>query len=210
MKELVDTVISAVLQVAVFTLIPYLFFLFRKDKTVSFREYIGFYKPTGRSVAWVLLAALLILAIGTGMILADEQVREAVFSPDSVTGQFRQAGLHVTTVVSLLVIALVKTSLSEEILFRGFIARRLVRRFGFATGNTLQAVLFGLVHLLLFYSLTATGRVFPLVFIFLFSTMAGWVIGYIKEKLARGSIIPGWIAHGLGNTVSYTLIAFVL
>ncbi|WP_156138344.1 hypothetical protein [Sphingobacterium sp. T2] len=38
----------------------------------------------------------------------------------------------------------------------------------------------------------------------------GKTLGYIKEKKGNGSIIPGWVAHGLGNFVTYFTIAFVL
>jgi len=50
----------------------------------------------------------------------------------------------------------------------------------------------------------------PLIVITVFSTGMGWIIGYIKEKYANGSIVPGWVAHGLGNTISYSIIAFIL
>ena len=42
------------------------------------------------------------------------------------------------------------------------------------------------------------------------SGAAGYIVGWIKEKRGNGSLVPGWIAHGLGNTVGYSLIAFVL
>ncbi len=94
-------------------------------------------------------------------------------------------------------------------MFRGFVAKRLTYRFGFRTGNALQALVFGLLHLLLF-ALSIPMDLLPLALIFLFSTLAGWAVGYIKEKHARGSIVPGWVAHGLGNTIAYFVIAFVL
>jgi uncharacterized protein len=209
MSELVNQAISALLQIIVFTAIPFLFFIFNKDKTVSFSRYIGFYKPTGRSIAYVLLIAVIFLAAGVGLALFDPGIREMLFSPNSVTGKLRQMGPGTNTILILLIIALFKTSLSEEILFRGFIARRLIVRLGFPVGNILQSVIFGLVHLILFRAMTSA-TVIPLVIIFSFSTLAGWCIGLVKEKYANGSIIPGWIAHGLGNTISYYIIAFII
>jgi len=118
-------------------------------------------------------------------------------------------GFNATTVATLLLIALFKTSFSEEILFRGFIAKQLINTLGFTTGNIFQAVIFGSLHLALFWLLTQPSF-FPLTFIFVFSSFAGWSIGYIKEKFANGSIVPGWFAHGLGNTLSYFIIAFII
>jgi len=113
--------------------------------------------------------------------------------------------------VSLLAIAWVKTSLSEEILFRGFLGRQLIRRFGFPAGNLMQAAVFGLVHgiILTLASANQVSGGFIALLVFL-SGAAGYIIGWIKEKLGNGSLIPGWIAHGLGNTIGYSVIAFVL
>lgn len=106
-------------------------------------------------------------------------------------------------------IAMVKTSLSEEILFRGFIAKRLISALGFKWGNLLQALIFGLVHLALFWILM-DAKVWFLAFIFMLSAVAGYMIQYINEKFSGGSIIPGWIAHGFGNTISYFVIVFLI
>jgi hypothetical protein len=29
-------------------------------------------------------------------------------------------------------------------------------------------------------------------------------------EYANGSIVPGWIAHGLGNTMSFFILAFII
>jgi len=209
MTVLIGHIISAILQVIVFTLIPFIFFLFRKDKKVSFFKYIGFYKPTYKSVLFVLLTIIPFLIPSIGLAFVNDTVRQTVLSPDSVTGQLRALGLSTTTILILLVIAVFKTSLSEEILFRGFIAKQLIYRFGFAIGNFVQASIFGLIHVLLF-SILAKTTIIPLIGIFVFSGFVGWAIGFIKERYANGSIVPGWIAHGLSNVVSYYVIAFVL
>ncbi len=209
MLQLVNEFISTILQVGLFTLIPFIFFLFRKDKTLTFYRYIGLYKPTTKSLMYVVLTSLIFLIAGIGLTFIDDSIKQAVLSPNSVTGKLRLMGLNATTVTILLIIALLKTSFAEEILFRGFIAKRLINKLGFEIGNILQAIIFGLLHLLLFWLLTKTTFI-PLIFIFIFSSFAGWTIGYIKEKFANGSIIPGWVAHGLGNTLSYFIIAFII
>jgi len=209
MQTLLNEIISTIFQVLVFTLIPFIFFLFRKNKATTFFKYIGLYKPTTKSLLYVILAALIFLIAGIGLTFIDDSFKQAVLSPNSVTGKLRLMGLNTTSVTILLIIALFKTSFAEEILFRGFIAKRLINKLRFKAGNILQATIFGLLHLLLFWLLTKTTFI-PLTFIFIFSSFAGWTIGYIKEKFANGSIIPGWIAHGLGNTLSYFIIAFII
>lgn len=209
MNQLANEIISTIIQVALFTLIPFIFFLFRKDKNVTFLNYIGLVKPTKKSVSYILLASILFLIGGLVLIFLDESIKQAVLSPPSVTGILRTMGLSGTSIIILLIVAIFKTALAEEILFRGFIAKQLTNKFGFKTGNLIQAIIFGVIHLFLFWALTKTTITF-LLFSFLFSFIAGWTIGYIKEKYANGSIIPGWIAHATGNILSYIIIAFII
>jgi membrane protease YdiL (CAAX protease family) len=209
MNQFVNEFVSAVLQVLVFTLIPFLFFLIRKDKAISFSEYIGFYKTSSKAITYSVFTSLIFLATGIGLVFIDEGFKQIVLSPISVTGKIRALGFTATSVSILILIAVIKTSLSEEILFRGFIAKRLIAALGVNTGNILQALIFGAVHLLLVWRLINPSPL-GLILITCFSTVGGWVIGYIKEKFGNGSIIPGWIAHGLGNLISYTIIAYIL
>jgi uncharacterized protein len=209
MGEIASETISAILQIVVFTLIPFVVFLFRKDKSSTFSRYLGLYRAPQKAITYALFTSLLFLTGALIFVLIDGGVRSAVFAPNSVTGKLRMMGLSGTSIVVLIIIALFKTSLSEEILFRGFIAKRLTKGIGFKAGNILQALIFGIIHLLLFWQLTNT-TLAPLIGIFIFSTSAGWVVGYIKENHGEGSIVPGWIAHGLGNLISYFLIAFVI
>ena len=209
MTELFSEIFSTILQIGFFTLIPFIFFLFRKDKSITFKQYIGLFKPTTKSIVYVLFVSLLFVAAGIGMTLIDSGIKQIVMTPPSITGKLRLMGLKTDTILILLIIALFKTSLAEEILFRGFIAKQLIKNFNFNVGNLLQAIIFGAIHLILFWALTKT-TFLPLIFIFILTTFAGWTIGYIKEKYANGSIVPGWIAHGLGNVLSYMIIAFVL
>ena len=209
MTIILNELLSTILQIGIFTLIPFLFFVFRKDKTQRFFQFIGFNKPPIKSIVYVIFISLLFVLIGIGVIFIDDGIRQVVITPPSITGNLREMGLHINSIMILLIIALFKTSLAEEILFRGFIAKQLVEKFSFKIGNLLQSIIFGCIHLLLFWALTKANYL-PLIFIFIFSTLAGWSIGYVKEKYANGSIIPGWIAHAIGNTISYFTIAFVL
>jgi len=209
MAQTINEFISAIFQVVVLTLAPFIFYLFRKDKSQAFFKYIGLYKPTAKAMMYVLAPLLLIAVMGMGLVFINDGFRQAALSPDSVTGRIRSMGFSANSVVALLIMALIKTSLSEEIFFRGFLAKRLINKLGFKTGNFLQAAIFGLMHVLLF-GLIATTAFLPLTIIFVFTSFAGWAIGYVNEKYANGSIIPGWIAHGLGNTISYFIIAFVI
>lgn len=206
---LINELISAVLQIAIFSLIPFIVFLFRKDKQISFKEYIGFTTPSAFSVKLSVAISLAFLSTAIAMLFMDENMRMIMLEPPSVTGKLRAMGLGSNTVIVLLVIALFKTSLAEEIFFRGFIAKRLMDWLGYFKGNVFQSLIFGILHLVFFFALTKAS-IGVLAFIFVMSTMGAWFIGLVKVKYANGSIIPGWIAHGLGNTLSYSIVAFII
>jgi membrane protease YdiL (CAAX protease family) len=209
MNTLITELISSILQVLVFTLIPFIFFLFRKDKEVGFMQYIGLYQAPTKAMSMALIISVLFLLAGLLMVFTDDGFKQVVISEGSVTGKIRAMGLSVYSVLALLLMAWVKTSLSEEILFRGFIGKQLMKMMGFRLGNMVQAMVFGFVHLLLMWRILGASFT-TLMLVFIFSSLAGWTIGYVKAKKGNGSIMPGWVAHGLGNTISYAIIAFCI
>ncbi len=206
---MLNQIFSAVAQVLVFLFIPFLFYVFRKDRSRGFGHFIGMTRPGWKAMGLAAATSIIFIAAGVLMAMRDPEMLALLHAPKTVTGHLRALGLNEHSIIILLIIALVKTSLAEEILFRGFIGKQLVRRMGFRRGNILQALIFGLVHLVLFWVVVEAGPG-PCTFIFVFSTFAGWLVGFIKEKYAQGSILPGWLSHGLGNSISYYIIAFLL
>ena len=126
----------------------------------------------------------------------------------TVGGQLAGLGWGPDLMATILVMALVKTALAEEILFRGLIAKRLIGWLGFGAGNLVQAGLFGSVHLLIFFTSGAPPLSLPsIAAFFLLPTIAGWLMGYANERWGGGTIWPGWMIHGLGNAIAYSLFA---
>lgn len=208
MEAIVNEIISTVIQILFSLLVPLTFFYFRSDKSISFLRYVGFYKPSPKSVKYALAASLIFLGGSVSFTFLDEGIRTIMLSPPSVTGKLKTLESRSVVICLILLIGIFKTSLSEELFFRGFLAKRLISALGFNLGNGLQSIIFGVIHLLLFWKLTGAG-LFQLGFILVFSTTAGWIIGLIKERYANGSMIPGWIAHGIGNTLAYFIIVFI-
>jgi uncharacterized membrane protein (DUF485 family) len=62
------------------------------------------------------------------------------------------------------------------------------------------------LHTALF--ITITSNILWLISIFIIPFVVAYLIGYINEKKAEGSILPGWLAHGLGNFITYWVIYF--
>jgi membrane protease YdiL (CAAX protease family) len=84
-------------------------------------------------------------------------------------------------------------ALGEEVFFRGMLGGWLVRRFGFMKGNTMQALVFLLPHLLLLL----VSLSFWVVVVAQF--LAGWAVGWLRSR--SDSIFPGWLAHSLMNAL---------
>ena len=94
------------------------------------------------------------------------------------------------------------TALGEEVFFRGLVGGWLMRRCGFLVGNTLQALIFLLPHLILL--VVAVGLWPLLVLQFLF----GWLAGWLRYK--SDSIFPGMLIHALTNTLSDVLAMLMI
>jgi uncharacterized protein len=212
MQELINTAVQIAVALVV-ALLAWLLTLvvqrLRKRPVQSFPRYVGLIAPNSRGMAWAFGAALLFAPLSFGLFLLPG-LRELAGGENTVAGMIGRSGISAETVGLILLIAFLKTSLSEEVFFRGLIAKRLIAWFGFAIGNTIHAVLFGAVHLLIF--VVPGGPVFDPVAAAALLGMtgaAGWVMAWLNECVGNGSIAPSWLIHGLGNAVAYPVIAFL-
>ncbi len=205
---MLNTFISAILQVLLFSSIPFVVFLIKRRSVKGFLNYLGLKKSNLKANLLALLVMLLLVVPLMLLILLSEEFKAIMMDPESVTGQIKEMGFGTEAIITILIAAVIKTSLSEEIFFRGFVAKRLIAVVGFRIGNIVQAIIFGMIHTLLF--LTITDNVFFLVIIFIFPTIGAYFKTYINEEYANGSIVPGWIAHGSANIISYSVVPFVI
>ena len=147
---MINELIGTVLQILIFALIPFLVYLFQKKTAKGFFDDIGLKKSTKRANFLAIFACLLFAAPPLILTLVSNDFKAIMIDPNSLTGKIREMGMGVQTLFILLLMAMFKTSLAEEILFRGFLAKRLIRMAGFVKGNITQAVLFGMIHTVLF------------------------------------------------------------
>ena len=202
MNLLVQTLINSFIQILLFSLIPFVWWLITARKKMNFFKWIGLKKISGskenKTWLWTAGAIVAFLVLSVFMLMS-------VKGMETATSDF--AGLKLAAVPAVLVYAILKTALPEEIVFRGFLLKRISNKFGFAAGNLIQSILFGLMHGVFFFS--AAGIV-KAVLITLFTGSIGWLMGYINEKKADGSIVPGWIIHAAANIFSGLCSAFLL
>lgn len=201
MTDFIPQTISALIQILLFLLIPFIWWLATARRSEPFFRWLGWKRPRVTQparLALVIIGTLVVAgAVGVLFISAAADV-----SPSPLTG-LGFAGLG-----AALVYAVGQTAFAEESLFRGFVLKRVAARFGFWTGNVVQAVLFGLVHMVPFLLLGMN----PLLSLGtgVYSAALGLVMGWINERMAGGSIVPSWILHAVANLISAGVTLFVL
>lgn len=198
-SEMVSAGLSALVQVGVVFLLAAAIWLVAR-RPEPFHSFIGLTATSWRVTAAAAVAGIILALIVTSL----PAVRALAAGEGTVPGA-AAGGLSAGLIAILALKALVQTSLSEELLFRGLIGRNLSRRWGFAVGNLVQAALFGLAHLLVLLIPGVTPGTAILVVIA--AGTVGWVLGWANARFADGSILPGWAAHGAGNLATFLVLA---
>lgn len=189
----INALLNGIFQVVLFTFIPFIWWLITARKKENFFKWLGFKKPTPKNKKkWLLTVALTGLAC---WILG--QIAIYLRGPMEVA-ESQYSGMGVTAIPSILAYSFIQTALSEEILFRGFLLKRISAKFGFPAGAIVQAAIFGSVHLLMVWGHFNFLAGFMIV---VYPIIVAIAFSYINEKLSDGSILPSWIIHGLLNTI---------
>lgn len=202
MNLLLEKILNSIIQIILFSLIPLIWWLITARKDISFSQWIGL-KPVSDGKKSKI--AIWTIGISAAFILVSVIILYLIRNVETATSVFR--GLGIKAFPAIIVYAAFNTSLPEEILFRGFLLKRLSHRFGFTIGNIIQSVLFGLLHGFMFFSLVGTVKA---ILIILFTGGIGWCMGFINEKKANGSIVPSWCIHAISNIFSSICSAFML
>ncbi len=196
MSDFISLLFSAILQLCLFLLIPFIWWLITARKT-NFLTWLGLKKPV-LSIHFAKLS-IIIISVCAAYILGMFAIMKIFLDPSqTATTQFSGQGF--SALPKILVFAIIQTGLSEELFFRGFLCKRLANKFGFISGNLIQSLVFGLMHGIPFG--LASGNVLVLILCTLLPGAIGYVQGWINEKCADGSVIPSWILHSVMNILS--------
>ncbi|MDD6070901.1 MAG: CPBP family intramembrane metalloprotease [Clostridiales bacterium] len=197
-----EKTINSIMQIILFSLIPFIWWLITARKDISFLQWIGL-KPVSDGKKSKI--AIWTIGISAAFILVSVVMLYLIRNVETATSVFRGVGMK--AIPAIIVYAVFNTSLPEEILFRGFLLKRFSNWFGFVMGNVIQSILFGLLHGVMFFSLVGTVQT---ILIILFTGGIAWCMGVINEKKANGSIIPSWCIHAISNVFSGIFSAFML
>ena len=199
---LVNKIISSVMQIILFSLIPLIWWLITARKKESFFKWIGLKKIEKEnkksSVVNMLPIAISYLIVSFITIYLIKDIETA-------TSEF--AGMGVSALLPALIYAIFNTALPEEILFRGFLLKRIASKFGYMIANIIQSTIFGLLHGFMFFYVLGIVKTIVIIF---FTGIIAFAMGYINEKKANGSILPSWFIHALSNIFASIIAMFSL
>lgn len=202
---LVNQFLSAVLQLLLLTAIPLVWYMVSKRRITGFLRWVGL-TPAARipakAMCGIFLAFALVTLLPYWYLYHTNSLTYSGFTVDS----YRQSGWSAQTVLVILVWAVLQTSLSEEIFFRGFLCKRFCSAWGWKVGTTVQALLFGAIHL---PAVWGKGIV-PALVIVLLTGGIGFALGWLSQRRAEGSILYGWCIHAAANILSPVIVFIFL
>jgi uncharacterized protein len=158
--------------------------------------------PPGRPASHLVLVVLAAAALGSALTWGGHTFipgyAELVTGTAAPYGKTARLGSPAVVLAGVALYAFVQTAISEELLFRGVVARRLVAWLGFFRGNTLQALLFVGVHNA---GLALMADVSPLMHMHVLVMVGSmsWAAGWLMERWFQGSIVGAWAAHAGAN-----------
>ncbi len=189
-----NQLLNAIFQVVLFSIIPLVWWFVTARKKENFFKWLGIKKPPLKGRKSLILSTSVTILV---CLLVGELA--VWLRGDVAAAESAYKGMGIAALPSVLIYSYIQTGLSEEILFRGFLLKRLAARFGFTAANIIQALLFGAIHLTMVWGQVgiAAGAV-----IAIYPMLPAVAFSYLNEKKANGSILPSWIAHGTLNTLS--------
>lgn len=200
---IIEELQRALLQIIAFTIIPLVWwFIGRRRYRISFFKWIGLKKINVSNKKHFLIFMIFAFIVSVSMSL----ILDPLLPDDIQLANTRFGGQGMNAFIPAIIFSIFATGLPEEILFRGFIGKRLSERFGFLIGNTIQSSIFGLLHGATLFS--SLGIAVPLLVI-VYTAALGWLMGYVNRQ-ASDSILPSWCLHGIANIYASVIIMFEL
>lgn len=210
MQLVMSSITTTIVNLIVFSLLPIIWWFFRHRKEEGFFRWIGFFKPQLKSKWWVLLIFAILYYFFYNFDFTQfvsPETLEYIENSASVSANVF-AGIGVAVILPAFIENFIANGVAEEILYRGFLCKRLISKIGLVKGIILQAVLFGLMHNILYILAGLNVGLWYHILTFIFTGMGALLLGWLNEKIFNGSIIPGILLHGAGNFIASLLVAF--
>ncbi|WP_300409125.1 CPBP family intramembrane metalloprotease [Lagierella sp.] len=203
MEEIKTVIFSGIVQVLIFSLVPFIWYLVGHRTVKGFLPWLGFKTKRPMPIKSIAVISLFFM-VATFVPYMVMFKNGSINSTNLPFVTFKKYGFGFTYVFVLVFFSVVQTGLSEEIFFRGFLGKRLIGKLGFKIGNALQALIFAAIHL------PAVKGALESMIVLVFTVGIAYVLGYLAEKKCDGSIVYGWIVHALVNIISGIYVSMYL
>ncbi|MEF2562542.1 MAG: CPBP family intramembrane glutamic endopeptidase [Negativibacillus sp.] len=210
MQLVMSSITTTIVNLIVFSLLPIIWWFFRHRKEEGFFRWIGFFKPQLKSKWWVLLVFAILYYFFYNFDFTQfvsSETLEYIESSAAVSANVF-AGMGAAAILPAFIENFIANGVAEEILYRGFLCKRLISKIGLVKGVILQAVLFGLMHNMLYILAGLDVGLWYHTLTFIFTGTGALLLGWLNEKIFNGSIIPSILLHGAGNFIASMLVAF--
>ncbi|GAA0703539.1 CPBP family intramembrane metalloprotease [Paraclostridium ghonii] len=192
---------NTISEIVLFSSIPFLWYIISKKKFKGAFKYLGLKKTNKQNYFQALKITSLAYIFSFSVIVIIKLIQGDV-SLNPLESAYNSR--IIIFIISLILFGM-KAAISEEILFRGFLGKRLIYKFGFLKGNILQSIIFMMVHIFSFSKLPTLEAILFLIN----SAIIGFVFGYIMDKKCDGSILPAMICHGAVNITTAIIVNII-
>lgn len=210
MQLIISSITTTIINLIVFSILPIIWWFFRHRKEEGFFRWIGLFKPQLNNKLWVLLLFAILYYFFYNFDFTqfvDSKTLAYIENSSSVSAN-SFAGIGAVAILPALIENFIANGVAEEILYRGFLCKRLCKKAGVVKGIILQAVLFGLMHNILYVLAGLDVGLWYHTLTFIFTGIGALLLGWLNEKIYNGSIIPSILLHGAGNFIASMLVAF--
>lgn len=185
----------------------------RKLGRPSFFKYIGIQSAKTQLdkkflIIWIVLMAFAVLSTFLEF-QYSANFKQMLMDQSSPYAKILNNGLNIQSIILSLIYCFIMASGSEEILFRGLIARRFFSSMNFFKANLIQSLFFWLMHLIIVRLVTGNWISYIQLIALVTSFGMGLVLGYANFRKDGRSILPSWILHGSANFFTFLTLAFV-
>lgn len=182
------------------------YLLFPKVRIQSFYKFTGLHFSKiqlDKHLFFFWLGYLLLGVVFTSLSFQfDKDFLNLIHSSHSPFGNILR-DTHGLKPINAFIYCFITAGFSEELLFRGLIAKRLISWFGFKWGNIYQALIFWVIHFVLLRLMTDQWVSFTQISAFIMIMPMGLLLCSFNEQRANGSIAPSWLFHGTLNFATF-------
>lgn len=210
LELLTDSISTIIGNMILFLIIPFVWWIIKWRKKISFFKWVGIIKPklvgNWKWIIVFIIAYCFFYLFDTTIFMNDKDLE--VLQVDENVSSNIYAGLGLVAVIPALLKTFIANGFCEEVLFRGFISKRLINKFGKISGIIIQGILFGFMHNVIYMLVGVEISLQYHIVLFIFTGMGGLLLGILDEKIYNGTIIPSIVLHGLGNFISNLSVMF--